>query len=312
MATQRTIASDLASGPSSTAGTYECAIQDVDVEVSSDCPHVLRWLSYLLPAGQLRTDVDTHERLETIPLLRYHVATKTSATFLQPGVYFNSHLLSAESRPGVMQGLLEHSITLEVAKALSASDHHLVHGAAVVLDGQGILLPAASGSGKSTLAAGLAMSGFTYLTDEMIVLSGDGQVMSYAKGITLKTGGWHAVSEAFPEARRRVHAPLVSGHLSHLVPEGFSPAHSFRAFPVEAIILPSYDRDQETAIATIPRSDALAQLVRESLDLQIKGPSGLSTLAALVRSARCFAVRVGEGDLATAVSMVRDALTFDH
>lgn len=45
-----------------------------------------------------------------------------------------------------------------------------VHAAAIHNDGRGILLPGKSGAGKSTLVAWLTAHGYSYLTDELVIL----------------------------------------------------------------------------------------------------------------------------------------------
>lgn len=59
----------------------------------------------------------------------------------------------------------------------SRSDHLVLHAGAVVLDGRTILISGQSGAGKSTLTVALINAGGRYLSDEAVVLNGNGQVV---------------------------------------------------------------------------------------------------------------------------------------
>jgi hypothetical protein len=66
------------------------------------------------------------------------------------------------------------------------SDHQALHAAALTHGNTCILLPGKSGSGKSSLAAWLTARGSTYLTDELVLLSGDGVIHPFTRPLSLR------------------------------------------------------------------------------------------------------------------------------
>ena len=61
-----------------------------------------------------------------------------------------------------------------------------MHAGAVHGRGCGLLLPGGSGSGKSSLAAWLLGQGFSYLSDELALLDGDGRILGLPRPLSFK------------------------------------------------------------------------------------------------------------------------------
>jgi hypothetical protein len=71
---------------------------------------------------------------------------------------------------------------------IRGAHHFAAHSGVVAADGVAIAYPASSGAGKSTLSAALLMDGFTYVSDEALVLDGEtGMVIPYAKTLWIST-----------------------------------------------------------------------------------------------------------------------------
>ena len=64
------------------------------------------------------------------------------------------------------------------------TSHHALHAGAVYWDDRCILLPGQSGNGKSTLTSWLIMNGFHYLTDELVFLDQNAQVLPMTRPIS--------------------------------------------------------------------------------------------------------------------------------
>src|SRR5262249_27006149 len=64
----------------------------------------------------------------------------------------------------VLMGEVVHALITDLNSGVA------LHSGAVLFGDQGILLPGATGAGKSSLTAWLADRGFSYLTDECVVL----------------------------------------------------------------------------------------------------------------------------------------------
>lgn len=66
-----------------------------------------------------------------------------------------------------------------------------LHAGAVERDGRVVLLVGASGRGKSTLTARLVRRGFRYLSDELAAVTATGEVLPYAKPLSLDRHARH-------------------------------------------------------------------------------------------------------------------------
>ncbi len=73
-------------------------------------------------------------------------------------------------------------------------------------------------------------------------------------------------------------------------------------YPIDFVLIPRHEPRQATALRPIPRSQAMKELVEQSLDLRLWGPSGLELLARVVREAQCYSLI--SNDLQEAVAVV--------
>lgn len=169
------------------------------------------------------------------------------------------------------------------------------HGAGLIKDGKGILLPGRSGSGKSTLSLRLVANGYGLLSDDTVFLR-------------LEKSGAEAL--CFPEEIN------VTAHTIELLPE-LSRVKSFRAhdylqkssFPLEelypgavaekcvpaALIFPEIADAKETTVKSISSTEALELSMRYGyffLDPST-APRHLEVLSRLARQASCFRIYCG-------------------
>jgi hypothetical protein len=74
-----------------------------------------------------------------------------------------------------------------------------IHAAAVCKPRRCVLMPAAKGRGKSTLVAALLASGYTYLTDELSLLTlGSPRIRPALVSLGLKRGSWSLLAPLYP------------------------------------------------------------------------------------------------------------------
>ena len=142
-----------------------------------------------------------------------------------------------------------------------STDFAAVHAAAVADEGRCILLPGAAGIGKSTLAAALVSTGFQFLGDDTVVLTGtrlDVRPVPFA--ICVKEGAWSLLTERFPALmRQRVHRRPDGHRVRYLpAPIGADPT-ALKA--VSAIVFPHREPGCASALIPISPPQALRQLL---------------------------------------------------
>ena len=89
-----------------------------------------------------------------------------------------------------------------IAAWLGSPTVQLVHGAAVAVDGRGVLIVGGSGRGKSTTALACARAGFSYLGDDMCVI----ETGSANRGIPAQLHGVFATAKLNIDSRERLDA----------------------------------------------------------------------------------------------------------
>jgi len=181
----------------------------------------------------------------------------------------------------------------------STDDKVLVHASVVEHGGRGVVLSAPSESGKTTLALGLVERGLGYLTDEAAAIHpATGLVHPFPKALSVDTG-----AQSFLDRYR----PEDTGIEAFLQGQWQVPPSSIRPDAVATapvrpawVIVPAYAGGGAavTRLAPLSRGAALTQLMEQSLNLHVHGRVGFDTLAAAVRSSRCF--RLVMGDLPSA------------
>ena len=59
-------------------------------------------------------------------------------------------------------------------------------------------------------------------------------------------------------------------------------------YPIDLVILPKHDANENTSLKPISKSEALRDLVDQSMDLKLWGASGLDMLVQVVQRAECY------------------------
>ena len=187
---------------------------------------------------------------------------------------------------------LEWSISNKLARSLTK--YHLFHAGSIARNGRGVLIPGTSGAGKSSTVAALALSGFDYCSDEVAVLGRDGRLRPFPKIISLKAGGWRHVAADFPAAsQHQLVCWLPRESLYYLRPPLVPDEESaLSGYPLDFILLPSFNQSKETGLQPAPKSLALATLIEQSLDLAIRGSEGFDLIVDLVQHAECYALNI--------------------
>lgn len=138
---------------------------------------------------------------------------------------------------------------------------HELHGAALVENGKGLLVIGPSGSGKSTIAMSLIKSGWSYLTDDMILLYKNG---TYIKALPLRRYFKidQEVVKKYPELSQIAKAPLgVLENKAFLnLHEVYDHQVSNHCIP-RTIIFPKISYEGQSYLEPMKKSEAFVNLL---------------------------------------------------
>jgi hypothetical protein len=254
------------------------SVLDRRIAFAGTQPGLLRELDDFLGSGSSVAQPDT--------LL--HIQEESNGEFL---------LASAEEeRFDGKQQLLEVLIT-RLNEFAAASERCLALHAGAVRSSAGeiVVLPAFSGSGKSTLTAEHVAQGWDYLGDETIGLRLSSRTaVGYPKRIMLDAAGRAFLDvpgktgTGVPPAVLRSDVELLAGDVG----------------PVSAVYLPSFSPGSATRIERLEPTDAVTDLLANTLNLARIGQPGLDALCDLAESVPVC--RIDYGDARCAVrSIVR-------
>jgi hypothetical protein len=180
-----------------------------------------------------------------------------------------------------------------------ARRYHLIHAGAIASGRKALLLPAESGAGKSTLTAALVLSGFSYLSDDIVIVDQDTyHIWPFSKPIMLRHPSLTRLDCEFPDWRVRRGGqylfPVVEGVL--VSPQGWLPDEPGDGFMVTHIVFPRYQRGRvRSELHPITRSEALIRLVRQRYGLAggLDFRMFVSAMTELVRGAACYTLTTG-------------------
>jgi len=167
------------------------------------------------------------------------------------------------------------ALTLAAALLLLRGHRALMHAAAVAPPaGDAVLLAGDARAGKSTTAANLMSAGWTYLSDDHIVLrrmdTGAVEVEGWPRRFHLDTG-WR-------EAR-------VLGERESVDPSGIGSGSFRRTARLGGVLFPRVEPGRGTRLEPIPAAESLALLIRQSPWLLTDSPTAERVLACLARVA---------------------------
>ena len=263
-------------------------------EVTADEPLVADHLAHLF-AEFAPTDADAPD---------VHPVAVLTAEGDTGRLVIDGELASDDHVRGQVVNTLVHALTRRMIETVDALG---LHAGGVVRGGIGVALPASMESGKSTLTTGLVRAGFSYLTDEAVLLDWEtGAVIPFPKPISLDQGSW----ALFPELEPR--GALPDGYKRtqwQVAPTRIRPDAMGEPCRVRYFVFPKYTRGATTRLWPLARGEATVELAKNTFRFNERARRSLDALAAAARAAECF--RLDVGDLDTAVALVSDLVGRD-
>ncbi|MCW5980623.1 MAG: hypothetical protein KIT09_21265 [Bryobacteraceae bacterium] len=153
---------------------------------------------------------------------------------------------------------------LGLVMLLRRSNTFGLHANGVASDGRGFLLAGDSGSGKTTLTLACLRAGWSYLSDDALLLrpaAGAVEALAYRRGFSC---GADTVAR-FPElAPFAAEAPVVAGRKRLLDLDSVYSGRSARSCVPRAIFFPRVGGDRRSRLYPLGTTEALTRLIRQS------------------------------------------------
>lgn len=169
-----------------------------------------------------------------------------------------------------------------------------IHAAAVSTELGGILIPGKSGAGKTTLTTWLAAHGCSYLTDELVILSGRPcRIHPFTRPLSLKTASSPALRSFIDFDHQEIIAGSGGFMLPHrLINSRFSPATP----PLSVILFPEYIASAPTELRQITAAHGCFRLMECYVNARNINDHGIGDLASFVRKTPIYQITYGSFD----------------
>lgn len=207
------------------------------------------------------------------------------------GVVIHAALAAGDVVP-----FLEWALTNAALESLQ--DQYLIHGGAVARRESGVIFPASSGRGKSSLVARLVGDGWSYLSDEVIVIDPSSRrLYPFAKSIHLHAGAREALRETHPILASREPYWALDGVETWYLP----PSRDWLPTgPVDlnALVIPAFVAEAPTALQELSPSNALECLLHQSFNLRQHRSRAIGDLVGVLARTACYSLTYGNLDSA--------------
>ena len=162
-----------------------------------------------------------------------------------------------------------------------------LHAGAVAWNGKSLLIAGASGAGKSSLTAWFVENGFSYVTDEFVLLKQGAALTGFSRALMLKPGASEIVS-AFPRlsdsTRRQFGAALM------IRPSAFPTDDQL---PCGLIVFPEFHPEYDLTIEAIRPAKTSIALLAYTGNTHKLADGGFGSLNELALRAPAIVVRYG-------------------
>lgn len=253
--------------------------------VRSRIPFVVEGLAELY--GQFEVD-STHEAFAD-----FHVSVNPPANlrrWLRPQVAFSLDGLQPFKPLPRDQAFPMLEWGLNWCVSTQAHQYLIIHAAVVEKNGLAAILPAPPGSGKSTLTAGLVLSGWRLLSDELALVDRNtGLLQPLPRPVSLKNRSIGVIREFAPEVFiNRPSHDTVKGTVAHMRPPDESVSRQHETARPGWVIFPKWEPRVPTTLTPRSRAQTFMFLAQNAFNYSHLGADGFRVGTALIDRTRCY------------------------
>jgi hypothetical protein len=171
-------------------------------------------------------------------------------------------------------------------KIIKTPNSHLVHGAVVGLNNQGILFCAKGQKGKSTLACMALMQDFDYVSDDYLVLEKEGNELYSYPIYSIITLSPRMYNELYDDLRGK----FVSNNArkDKYVIDVQAYHNKFRSkYPIKICMFPQITADKNPSIVPCKKGSAIVQLIYSTIN-QMEDKHDIKTIQKLISFIKDF------------------------
>ncbi len=181
---------------------------------------------------------------------------------------------------------------------VSMHAHHylIIHAAVIEKNGLAAILPAPPGSGKSTLTAGLVLSGWRLLSDELTLIDRKtGLIHALPRPVSLKNQSIDVIRRFNPGAFiNRVSHDTAKGAVAHMRPPRDSVLRQHEPARPGWVIFPKWQAGAATQLVPRSKAETFMFLAQNAFNYSHLGADGFRVGTTLIEQTHCYDFRYSE------------------
>lgn len=183
-----------------------------------------------------------------------------------------------------------------------AHQYLIIHAAAVEKNGLAAILPAPPGSGKSTLTAGLVLSGWRLLSDDLTLIDlRTGLIQPLPRPVSLKNQSIDIIRLLSPDTYiNRPSHDTIKGTVAHMRPPRESVLRQHEMARPGWVVFPKWEAGAPATLTPRSKAQTFMFLAQNAFNYRQLGADGFRIGTALIDQTACFDFHYGVLDEAVA------------
>lgn len=171
-----------------------------------------------------------------------------------------------------------------------AHQYLIIHAAVVEKNGLAAILPAPPGSGKSTLTAGLVLSGWRLLSDELTLIDRKtGLIQPLPRPVSLKNQSIDVIRQFSPDAFiNRASHDTIKGTVAHMRPPRDSVMRQHETARPGWVIFPKWEAGAPATLTPRSKAQTFMFLAQNAFNYSHLGAYGFRVGTALIDQTACY------------------------